>query len=47
MNKPDPALRRTILRFLWSYIRPDARFLVGAIVCAAGVSGMYSLVILR
>ena len=43
MNKPDPALRRTILKFLWSYIRPDVRFLIGATVCAAGVSGMAAL----
>ncbi len=43
LDKPDPALRRTVLRFLWSYIRPDVRFLVGATVCAAGVSGMAAL----
>ena len=46
MNKPDKALQRRILKFLWSYIRPDVRFLAGATICAAGVSGMYSLVIL-
>ena len=43
MNKLDPALRRTILKFLWSYIRLDVRFLVGATACAAGVSAMAAL----
>lgn len=44
MTKPDPALRRLIAKFLWSYIRPDIRFFVIAAVCAAGVAGMSALV---
>ena len=35
---------REIARRLWIYVRPDVRYLVAAVICAAGVSGMSLLV---
>jgi subfamily B ATP-binding cassette protein MsbA len=40
MDKPDKTLRRTIMTFLLSYLRPDIRFFLAAAFCAAGVAGM-------
>jgi subfamily B ATP-binding cassette protein MsbA len=43
MKKTDKELRLAILRFLWGFIRQDLRYLLGALFCAAGVSGMAAL----